>query len=383
MLTTQDVRRFEETVAALERPVLSLYLDVNPGQDETSPRAAVVRARETLRELDVPGEVVQRVVRHLDGRTKPARTLAIFATDTQLHTLPLQVSLPVRHPATGHLEARYGEPYLLPLELALDEYPPYGVVYADSENWRFFHACLGEFEEVVDAFRAVGPENYKKYNEADERNPAYQASRSDAGKDNLKSYLDDWTHRFYRETGRLLQQMVDEHGCERIVLFGSNTPPRDFTNVLPKSLKERIVATLPSLTSPGASPGEVRQRFDQVVEDIEREQEQKLLTRLREEGVTGLGRCLTALQDSRLYLLAVPWQLDATVWRNRETGYVAADRSDARRRSPNGDGHVEALPLRDILLDLTRAHAVRLDLMRGENERRLVELGGMAGLARW
>jgi len=384
MITTQDVRRFEETVAAMERPVLSLYLDVNPGQGEFSPRAAALRTRETLRQLDVPEELQQRVLRYLDTRSVPARTLAIFATKDRLEVLPLQVELPVQHSTTGHLEARYGEPYRFPLALAVDEYPRYGIVYADSENWRFFESCLGEFEEVADAFRSMGPETYKKLNEAGNRNPPWTPARADAGRDNLQQYLNEWTHRFYRESARLLQQLVDERACERLVLFGSIQHTREFASELPKPLRDRVVATLPSLTSPNAAPGEVRQRFDEVVEGIEREQEAQLLARLREEGVTGLARCLGALQDNRLYVLAVPWQLDATVWRDRETGYVAADSAEARRRTTDGNGDVAAVPLRDILLDLTRAKGVRLELMRGENERRLQsDMGRMAGLARW
>lgn len=384
MITTQDVRRFQDTVAALPRPVLSLYLDVNPASAEANPRAAVVRTRETLRELDVPDAVQRQVMTYLDGRTEPARTVALFATATERHVLALQMALPVCDPLTGHMDARWGEPYLLPLDLALDEFPRYGVVYCDAEHWRFFDACLGEFEEVLDAFRAIGAEVSRRYAEAGQRYPAHAASRADAAKDNLHRSVDEWTHRFHRDAARLLQAQVEERNIERLVLFGPNNCTRDFANALPRTLRDRVVATLPSLTSPAASPGEVRKRFEEVAESIEREQEAQLLARIREEGLTGTARCLEALQENRLYVLAVPWALDTTVYRDAATGYAAATPTAVHRRSTDGAPDVREVPLHDLLPELAAAYGARLELMRGDNQRRLKdELGGMGGLTRW
>ncbi|MFW6138347.1 MAG: hypothetical protein ACOC7U_04155 [Spirochaetota bacterium] len=59
----------------------------------------------------------------------------------------------------------------------------------------------------------------------------------------------------------------------------------------------------------GLSKDQIKQMTDEVITRIERKEEQKLLARIREQGLGGFDQLLLDLQEGRLHLLAVPWNL--------------------------------------------------------------------------
>jgi peptide subunit release factor 1 (eRF1) len=70
---------------------------------------------------------------------------------------------------------------------------------------------------------------------------------------------------------------VEERGFTRLLLMGPEEHTKLFLGYLPKRLKEKVVAELPSLPHPGASPGEVLKRLEPVLEEVERQAEVRLL----------------------------------------------------------------------------------------------------------
>src|SRR5918998_6280458 len=132
MTQTEDVWRLNERLAGHQRPMLSVYLSVNARYPENQGEAYKVRLKDALREVEAPEELAAQIRDSVDEQTRPrARTLVFFAAEDGLfERYALQVDVPEAF--------RFGEPYLAPLVLALDEHEPYGVALLDAERFRFF-----------------------------------------------------------------------------------------------------------------------------------------------------------------------------------------------------------------------------------------------------
>ncbi len=388
----KDAIERAKRLAGHPAPVLSLYVQVNPADPNVSEytfdykqKPYVIRAKDTLKGLGVPREIAERVLFRLEHDAPQAVTRAIFAGEDFLEVFDLGVELPVVDLRTGLVEARWGEPYVAPLLFALDEYERYGVVLLDRERWRLFEVFMNQIEEVLDAFRAVAPEEWRRLSESRPAAPRTvggyaAAAKGGTAKDKFDRRLLEWTHRFYKNRAAELARFVEERGIQRVLLMGPEEDTKYFATFLPKAMSERVVAHLPAPDHPRAAPGEVLLRVRPVLERIEREEEAKLLDRIREEGIWGAERVLDALMIGRVYLWVLPWRTDLEVHYCPAERFAAASREAARAVC----AEPERRPLKDLVADLAEAYGARLEFVRGEAEQRLTdEFGGMAGLVRW
>src|ERR671915_869551 len=128
----EDIKRLKERLEGHPGPVLSMYLSVNARYPENQGQAYKVRLRDALEEMEVPEELAERVRGAVEDQVHPgARTVVFFAAEDGLfERYDLQLDLLEAH--------RFGEPYLTPLVLALDEHESYGVALVDAEEFRFF-----------------------------------------------------------------------------------------------------------------------------------------------------------------------------------------------------------------------------------------------------
>lgn len=389
MIGKKEVQRIEEELAFHPGPMLSLYVATNPADPNVTDYSAgskskpyVIRAKDTMKELGVPAEVQKKVLDRLEHDVVGGRTRAIFADGKDLDVYDLNVDLPVVDLASGGLEARWGEPYVLPLVLALDEYERYVVIVLDEERWRLFEVYLGEVRELADAFRAVDPGQWRRLAEAKPGTPVGVAARGGSGRDMFDRRMLAWTHRFYRqlaaETGRWLERL----GAERLILVGVPEETRYFEGLLPKPVRERVVAHLP-LPAGGSkvAPAEVLQVVEEAIAEVERSEEAELLERVREEGVWGTEQVLEDLQLGRVYVLVMPWRPRGEVWVCGETGYASLDKSKVEAVCSD---QPERADLASTLVELAGLFGARVEFVRGDNADRLdEEFGGLAGLKRW
>ena len=132
MAQAQEIRQAIDTIADHPGPMLSAYLSVNADIPENQGRAYLVRMRDAMNDRGVPEELQKRVREYLEAETHPrARTLVVFAAEDGLFEVyRLQVDIPESF--------RWGDPYVAPLALVLDEYEPYGAVVLDAERFRYF-----------------------------------------------------------------------------------------------------------------------------------------------------------------------------------------------------------------------------------------------------
>ncbi|MCX7783159.1 MAG: VLRF1 family aeRF1-type release factor [Meiothermus sp.] len=378
MLTQEGTRYIREFVAPRVAPVLSLYLDVNPANQSNQGKAYVLRAREALEATKTPPEVRKKVLAALEQNLPQARSRVIFASGGWMETYDLQVDLPL----IQGVEAHWGEPYLTPILYVMDEYDRVGVVYLDSEKWRMFEVYLGEIEELPGAFRAVPTQEWNQLTQDSPGRRYGQGGihRAAANADRFERRLDAWTHRFYKRLASLLEQIMNEHNIQRLVLVGQKAEVQVFKELLPRRLRERVLATLPSLPTPLTQAGEVLKLVEGVLEPLERERENRLLDELAERGVSGLDQTLELLQQGGLHLLVAPWNPQGTVYRAPD-GWVGGSMEGA---VAHGAGRIEDVELKQVLPELATTYGTRLEFVRGQAEERLHKaFGGLAGLPRW
>ena len=383
MFSRQQIRELIQRVSNRKSPVLSLYVSVNSAREGNGFKATLLRVKDTLKRIDAPAELSEHVENRLRlGEVRAARTLALFGDQNDLEAVALQVDLPVIDAVSGELDARWGEPFLTPLTLALDEYERYGVVYVDSKRLRLFEVFLGEIDEIADAFRPWAPGQDDRLSHSKRTHPAYVASRDHSGRERVARRMDEWTYRFYKQSAQELDAAVRERGLDRLILMGPEEDVWHFESALPKPLRERIVAHEPSLSSPGASASEVLERVSGVIRDVESRKEGELLDAIRERGTWGIEQCLEDLQQGRVQVVAVPVDLEGQVWFVPELGYATTEESKARGQANGYELRRE--PLRALLPELAESYGARVEFVTGANAKRVhSEHGGLAGLLRW
>jgi hypothetical protein len=394
MIGKEEVRRIKESLKDLKTPALSLYLDINPAKPDNAGRAYALRAKDAMKALAVPEALAEKVLELLQHEVIQAKTLALFADQERLELFPLQVELPlVRAVKTAFVDEKDEPPphrrgpgplrgaLPLPLVYALDEYERYGVVYVDQERWRVFEVFLGEIAEVKDAFLALDTEAWRRLSldAPGHRFNLGGIARGGAGQDLFAKRLAAWEERFYKALAHELVGHVEERGFTRLLLMGPEEHTKLFLGYLPKRLKEKVVAELPSLPHPGASPGEVLKRLEPVLEEVERQAEVRLLEELEEAyPKAAFGpEVLARVQEGRVELWVLPWHLEREVYAC--DGLYLAEEAQALAYCQNP----EKKPLAVVLPELAAGYAARVEFVRGEAERRLLERGGMAALLRW
>jgi peptide subunit release factor 1 (eRF1) len=366
----QDLRQTITSVARRPGPVLSAYLRVNADIPENQGRAYLVRLRDAMNDEGVPESLQQRVREYTEGQKHPeARTLAIFADEDDLFEIyRLQVDVPESF--------RWGDPYVAPLALILDEYEPYGAAVLDAERFRYFvvsplSSAHGEEETKANGFREL------------DLHPSEPYPRGGTDFEPASRRREAHIHRFYKELGELTRDVTSSEGVQRLILAGPRERTAEFRRTLPKVLQDRIVAE--EHVDLGAPEGELLDRLEAVRERAEHKREKELLDEIRESGVRGLDETVAALQEeNRVYHLAALWELDAEIrWCDNDQ---LAIREATREVCPFCGQQTRVRPLIDVLVDLAAARGARLDFMRGENENTDTlrdEFGGIAGLTRF
>jgi peptide subunit release factor 1 (eRF1) len=368
----QDLREAMASVSGQEGPVFSAYVSVNAEIPENQGRAYLVRLRDAMNDEGVPEELQKRIREHLEAETHPrARTLALFAAEDRLFDVyRLQVDLPESF--------RWGDPYVAPLMLVMDEYEPYGAVVVDAERFRYFVVSPMSRTEEGEEVKASG------FREV-EVNPSMPHPRGGGSTDMDPAgrKQESNIHRFYKELGELTRDLTFREGVRRLILAGPRERTAEFRETLPNELKDRVVAE--EHVELGAPEREILDQLESVRERAEQEREGELLAEIRESGVAGLDETIAALQEeNRVYHLAVLWELEGEIrWCDNDQ---LALRDPSAEECPFCGQKTRVRPLTDVLVDLAAARGARLDFMRGENENIETlrdEFGGIAGLTRF
>jgi peptide subunit release factor 1 (eRF1) len=154
--------------------------------------------------------------------------LAIFADeDDHFDVYRLQVDVPESF--------RWGDPYVAPLTLVLDEYEPYGAAVLDAERFRYFvvsplSTAHGEEEIKANGFREV------------DVHPSESYPRGGTDFEAASRRAEAHVHRFYKELGELTRDVTLREGVQRLILAGPRERTAEFCRTLPNERHDRVVA---------------------------------------------------------------------------------------------------------------------------------------------
>ncbi len=387
MIGSNVKRALIEQVADHPSPVLSLYLDVNPGSPDNTAKAFVLRAAEAMRKLDLDKRYIQQLTDKLtqDFAISKGRSLVIFAGEDIgefFNAYYLQSQLPLLDLSDGAL-ANWGEPFIAPLLFALDQRERYAVIYVSTDRVRVFEAFLGQIEEVTDFVRVVDTDSWQPYREA-RRSPgtgASVSSRGGADVDRFRDRMGEATTRLYRTLLPDVEKTLKEQEIDRVILIGQAAAVSGFQGVMNSATQKRVVGTLPPPANPDGPARDWLPLVEDLIDKAELEHEMTLLDSIRESGVWGLQETLTMLQEHRIHTLVVPWTVTQHVFRSA-SGRVAASEDEAKVMNP--DEEVTEVRLLEVLPDLVKQTNTILEFVEDEAEARLNnDFGGMAGVKRW
>src|ERR687889_715577 len=370
MAQAQDLRQAITSMAGRPGPLLSAFLSVNAEIPENQRRAYLIRLRDAMNDQGVPEGLQHRVREYMEEEALPrARTLAIFADEDDLFEIyRLQFDVPESF--------RWGDPYVAPLTLVLDEYEPYGAAVLDAERFRYFVVSPLSTAHGVEEIRANG------FREVDVH-PSEPYPRGGTDFEAASRRTEAHIHRFYKELGELTRDVTLREGVKRLIVAGPRERTAEFRRTLPNELKNWVVAE--EHVDLGLPEGELLDRLEAVRERAEHERQKNLLDEIRESGVRGLDETVAALQEeNRVYHLAALWELEAEIrWCDNDQ---LAIREATREECPFCGQQTRVRPLADVLVDLAAARGARLDFVRGEDENTDTlrdEFGGVAGLTRF
>lgn len=370
MAQAQDLRQAITSVAGRQGPIFSAYLSVNADHAENQRRAYLVRLRDAMNDEGVPKDLQQRIRDYLEEETHPrARTLAVFAAEDGLFEVyRLQVEVPESF--------RWGDPYVAPLTLVLDEYEPYGAAVLDAERFRYFvvsplSSAHGEEEIKANGFREIDVDPSEPY------------PRGGTDFESASRRSEAHIHQFYKELGELARDVTFQEGVQRLILAGPKERTAEFRRTLPNELRDRVVAE--EHLDLGAPEGEILDSLEAIRERAEYERERELLDGIRERGVSGLDETVAALQEeNRVYHLVALWELEAEIrWCDNDQLAIL---DVTNEECPFCGQKTRVRPLTDVLVDLAAGRGARLDFVLGENENTDIlrdEFGGVAGLTRF
>ncbi len=354
MAQPEEIRGIRERLEGHPGPMLSAYLSVNARFAENQGQAYKVRLKGALEELDVPDEVGRRVLDTLEDQVRPrARTIVFFADDEGLfERLNLQVDVPEAF--------RYGEPYLAPLVLALDEHEPYGVALFDAERFRFFVSA-----PMGDPAGGSGGESSGFFKEVDV-NPSepYPRGGGSTDMDPAGRKQEANIHRFYKEMGQLTRDLAFKNGVRHLILAGPKERTAEFRNALPQEVRERVVAE-DNIPSEAPEKG-FYDRLEEVYEQAEKEREAALIEQARESGVRGVRETVEALQEGRVYHLLALYGMEGEIRWSDHDGLAITDIT--QEESPYSGEPTRVRPLMDVLLDLAAARGARVKMIRAQDE---------------
>ncbi len=347
----EDIKRLKERLEGHPGPVLSVYLSVNARIPENQGQAYKVRLKDALREMEeLPEEISGRVWDSIEGQVhQHARTLVFFAAgDGLFERYELQLDLPEAY--------HFGEPYLAPLILALDEHESYGVALVDAEEFRFFvSAPMGDPARGSDGassgfFREVDLKPSRPYPRGGGQTDLDPAGRKQ----------DSNIYRFYKDVGELTQKLVAQDNVKNLIIAGPKERTSTFRETLPEPVKEKVVAE--EAVAANAPENEILEQFEEIQQKAERAREDDLIGQARENGVRGINDTIEALQEGRVYHLIALYDLNGEIrWCDHDQLAIT---NIAQEECPYCRRDTRVRDLTDVIIDLATARGARLEYVR-------------------
>lgn len=398
MISKKDIQRFKKIISSVDKPVLSVYCNVNPADPDNFGRAWHGRLKNTLKSMDELKVNLKKgktfydeLIVFIDQLIVGARTLALFAwvndkNELEVEHFELQVELPVVDLVRGRVETHFGKPYVLPILYAFDEFYRVGVVHVYGSKWRFYEAFLNEIEEITETFAEITPDEWKEFNEYAqiiESGVLEERTFNDKlkFKDRQKARIQTFSHKLYVRLAQMVEKSVLDLGLDRLILMGNDWEVKLFENHLNRHIRELIIGYVSNpLDTENPSSKDVLERIAPVLREAEEREEMQLIADAQSpKGVCGLQNVLEAIQMARLQVLILPWDLHAKVYKCKDE-MIFANPEEAQEHDPS----YEEVELKKEVFLLAAQYATRIEFVDGAMKEKLYnELQGIAGIVRW
>jgi release factor family 10 len=369
----------------LPPPVLTAYLDVNPGnpRNQGTPRGYVtwltsagqaLVAQLTGRDRKLFRKELARVEHFLRTARPRAQSLAVFAGPKVWETIRLQVDVVE--------ELHWGKPSLQQMLWVLDEHRPRGIVVADGSKARFFCLWLGKITEDKSAAFTGDFAPGRKKGLVGTSHPRMFSKAGGVDRDFSGSRMAVQRGRFARTLVPHLMQWSEERRLSPIAVVGVGDMVDRVLDAMPDGFRARIVPIRKTL--PRVSLSDLRRTLEPELKMWERDYETSLVRELAagrgsNAVALGLDETLAALQDGRVRELVVARGLTGSLRQCVRCG--RADRSAGRVCAICG---AERRPrtLRTLLPELASIKAVPAEIVAGEAAKELRAAGGIGALLR-
>lgn len=371
MFTKQDLDELVQFQSE-NPPVLSLYLNVDPTQQRTDQYKLNMRSllKQVADEAD-PADI-EAVERYFDFEYDwQGKGVAVFSCRNANFWRVYPLAVPVSNNAHVH-----HRPYIKPLTDVLDAYGRYGVILVDSEGARMFLFNLGE---LVEASGTLGEEVRRLKHGGASGITGMRGGRAARSARREEAVI----QRNLKEVAEATEAFCTGNGCTRLVLGGTEATVRQFYDMLPKALQDRVIGSFG--VDVGAPVAEVQSRSMDLIEQVAQRRETELVDVLvagwkrGSGGVAGLSDTLAALQEHRIGTLLISAGLEASGYRCQSCRYLMLVERD---ECPLCGGQVE--PVADIVDTIVRRaleQGVEVEVVRGNQK--LEEAGGIGALLRY
>jgi hypothetical protein len=388
----------EERLAMLRREVpdnhvLTAILNVNPASPDNQGGALGIRSRNALNKLkslpELPPELSQTVLENLPQAERSTRTRAYYLWKTSGKQNVRIIDLPLELPEV----VSYGAPKLESLEFALESSLPSVIALVDHEWGRIFKFAMGEMTELYrlenvletnNQFREIKPVG-AVHTQLEDTSPYQDSgrnllSRNTTNFDRLEARVDHQDHKFYSTIVERLTQLRQAQSFECLLLAGPIEARAAFKHELTSGLTQVLFGEFACPSN--ASAAHVLEVATQTLAVAELKFGAKLIAQTQDHGIHGLSQTLQAIQEGRVYRVLVPDDGSSLkVWQDG-MGYVYGE-YPAQGQSGLDGWAVSAQTLYDVLPELRKTYGVHVDFVHLHNAKRLLELGGLAGLTRF
>ena len=212
-------------------PVISLYLNTQPGQTGRDQYDAFVRKEFKMRGRTYPSgspervsldQDLERITAFLQAEVQPsANGVAIFACSAAELFETVQLSAPIEE----HWLYVGDTPHLYPLARVESQYPRYAAVVADTNTARIFVFAAGE---VVNQQQLEGMKTRR-------------SSQGGWSQARYQRHLSNYHLHHIKEVVDALERIVQQEGITQILLSGDEVVTPILRDQLPKHLAEKVV----------------------------------------------------------------------------------------------------------------------------------------------
>ncbi|MDX2139822.1 MAG: VLRF1 family aeRF1-type release factor [Chloroflexota bacterium] len=350
MLDLADIKRIQ---TEMEQPVLSLYLNVDPGYQENQAAQPAWRVwvknalRDLDRDFDADGKDIWQAIREraetfLAQYLPESKALVLFMGSNTQETFAL--------PLATENYAAFGEPLVTPLFWKLDEYKRYLIALVDQQEARLLLAHLGDADEEERMEIDLDEYDFREMTISPATSYGKELNQG-SNRDAFEDVIDDHRSRFFKSVVDKIAEVAEQHDSKRIILGGAEAAAHAVRNSMPEKMLGQLVDVLPiPLRTP---PHAIIERVQPVAYECERTYERQLLDGVIDmaksgaRGALGQKQVMDALAQQRVELLIVPFPV-------------------------TDDELLQALP------GLALQSSSSIEFVHGEAARRLNEEGGIA-----